>query len=232
MQARDLPPGVLESDDAVTVSRSGGSVRFTPAGDSVAVGLVFYPGALADPNAYAPLARIIAEAGYEVVILELPFRLAPLDAHKRDLAERTLAVVGDTDGPLRWSVGGHSKGGKLAAEFAGDHPEAVDGLLLIGTSHPRERDLSSLEMAVTKIHASEDGLAGVEEVRRFAPNLPEDTRFVLVEGGNHAGFGYYGWQFGDGSATIPRSEQLRRTSEAALVHLRSIRTPSSRTPPE
>lgn len=229
MQARNLPPGVFEGDETVAVARADGEIRFSPVGDSAGVGLVFYPGALADPDAYAPLARGIAAAGYEVVVLELPFRLAPFDRHRRRLAERTLAVTGAPSGPSTWIIGGHSKGGKLAAEFAGDHPESVDGLLLIGTSHPRERDLSDLEMHVTKIFASEDGLASVAEVRRFAVNLPENTRFVLVDGGNHAGFGFYGRQIGDGTARISRSEQLDRTVDATLDLLRSMRERSPAT---
>lgn len=227
MQARNLPEGSLESDERVTVTRTGDEIRFTPAVDSMSTGLIFYPGALADPEAYAPFSRRIAEAGFEVLILELPFRTAPFDRHRKDLAERSLAVTDSRHGPERWIVGGHSKGGKLAAEFAGSHRSHVAGLLLMGTSHPRERDLTDLQIPVTKIYASEDGLASVEEVRGFAVNLPEHTDFVLIDGGNHAGFGFYGRQIGDGSARISRSEQLDRSVEATLDLLRRVTPPAS-----
>lgn len=39
----------------------------------------------------------------------------------------------------------------------------------------------------------------------------EDTVEVVLDGGNHAGFGVYGIQDGDGKATISGEEQIRQT---------------------
>jgi hypothetical protein len=72
---------------------------------------------------------------------------------------------------------------------------------------------------VTKIYASEDGLASVAEVEANAYLLPSDTEWVLIEGGNHAQFGYYGWQFGDSRAQISREKQQALTLSAVLVAL-------------
>jgi predicted alpha/beta-hydrolase family hydrolase len=222
MQAHGVDADVFASDSNVEVIRSPSSMQFLPRTDTASVGLVFYPGALADPDAYAPLARGVADAGWPVVILELPFRLAPMKRHRIRLYERTLEIARANDGPKHWIVGGHSKGGKLAAEFAGDHPDAIEGLLLIGTSHPRDRDLSGLGMDVVKVFASEDGLASVEEVRRFSSNLPPETHYVKIEGGNHAGFAWYGRQIGDGSAVIPRSRQQELTRAAIIEQLQRV----------
>lgn len=222
MQARGVDASVLISRTDVVVSSAEISTRFTPAVDTAAVGLVFYPGALVEPDAYAPMAQAIAESGYEVVILELPFRMAPLGQHRLELAQRTLAILEDDSRRRRWVVGGHSKGGALAAAFARDYESEIAGLLLIGTSHPREDDLSRLALDVTKIFASEDGLASEEEIHQFAPNLPPTTTWARIPGGNHAQFGWYGWQLGDGTATITRAEQQAATVQAILGQFQRI----------
>ena len=222
MQARGVDPSTFESDSTVTVSAAPGLTAFTPAVDTAGVGLVFYPGALADPEAYAPMARAVAEAGYAVVVVELPYRLAPFERHRDELAARTRALVRETAGRRSWVVGGHSKGGKLAAQFVRDHGADAAGLLLIGTSHPREDDLTGLDLDVTKVYGSEDGLASEEEVDRFGANLPPSTHWVRVEGGNHAQFGWYGWQLGDGRATITRAEQQAATVRAVVAQLQRV----------
>jgi predicted alpha/beta-hydrolase family hydrolase len=224
MQARGVDASVLSSDVEVRVPGTGSAMLFSPVTDTARVGLLFYPGALVDPEAYGPMARSIAQAGYKVVLLELPFRLAPLERHRTQLARRSLAAIQEDDTRRRWVVGGHSKGGALAATFARDHASSLAGLLLIGTSHPREDDLSSLTLDVTKIYATEDGLASEEEIREFASNLPESTSWARIEGGNHAQFGWYGRQLGDGTATISRSEQQAATVRAILDQLRRIQT--------
>lgn len=219
MQAHGVAPAVLQSDAAVTVSRQPAGRVFSPAVDTARAGLLFYPGALVEPDAYAPLARDVAAAGFEVVVLELPFRLAPLERHRAELFERTRALIESDPRGRRWVIGGHSKGGALAALFARDHAADVAGLLLVGTSHPRRDDLSGLALDVTKVYGSEDGLASEEEVHQFAPNLPGSTHWVRVDGGNHAQFGWYGWQLGDGRARLPREAQHAATTRAVVEQL-------------
>lgn len=221
MQARGVDDEVLVSSPGVEVVSATDRTVFRPVSGARPAALVFYPGALVEPAAYAPMARDLAEAGHEVVVLELPWRLAPTQAHRDSLFERTRAVLA-AQPDRRWIVGGHSRGGALAARFAWRHPEAADGLLLVGTSHPREDDLSGLRIPVTKVYASEDGLASVAEVEGFAHLLPASTRWVEIAGGNHRQFGWYGYQIGDGTATISRVEQQRQLVRAALQALREL----------
>jgi hypothetical protein len=119
-------------------------------------------------------------------------------------------------------VGGHSKGGKLAAIFSKEFADEMGGLLLVGTSHPREIDLSDLEMDVTKIYGTNDGLASEEEVNQFAVNLPAHMHRVRVDGGNHRQFAWYGYQLGDSSADITRREQHEILVEAILEQLERV----------
>jgi pimeloyl-ACP methyl ester carboxylesterase len=40
----------------------------------------------------------------------------------------------------KYIIGGHSQGGKMAAQFVYENPNLMRGLFLIGTSHPRDMD--------------------------------------------------------------------------------------------
>ena len=44
--------------------------------------------------------------------------------------------------------------------------------------------------------------------------LPANVTELAIEGGNHAQFGNYGPQAGDGEASIPASEQQQATAQA------------------
>ena len=45
---------------------------------------------------------------------------------------------------------------------------------------------------------------------------PSNSKEVVIKGGNHAQFGNYGEQAGDGTATISREEQQDQTAKAIL----------------
>ena len=47
-------------------------------------------------------------------------------------------------------------------------------------------------------------------------NLCYDFTEVIIQGGNHAGFGMYGLQDGDGQATVSNIEQINQTVDAIL----------------
>jgi hypothetical protein len=51
-------------------------------------------------------------------------------------------------------------------------------------------------------------------------NLPADTEFYIIEGGNHAQFGDYGFQKGDNIADISLEEQLDLITNKMLDFLR------------
>ncbi|MEG0323167.1 MAG: alpha/beta hydrolase, partial [Raoultibacter sp.] len=53
-----------------------------------------------------------------------------------------------------------------------------------------------------------------ESYDQAIPRLPEGYTEVVIEGGNHAQFGNYGVQAGDGEATISPQEQWDKTASA------------------
>src|SRR5688500_16107180 len=104
MRAAGLPPGTLTSDGRVEIVRGTETIDFRPRPDDAArAGLIFFPGGMVQPEAYAPMARALAERGHAVVIVRLPFRVAPTPAYQ----EMTFETARETmrASPRRWVVG-------------------------------------------------------------------------------------------------------------------------------
>jgi hypothetical protein len=198
----------------VSVRTTGLVVRMEP-DHPKSTGLVFYPGAKVDPRAYANILRPIAEAGYPVVIIKLPFNLAVLSPDAAD------TVVGDDDEVDRWVVGGHSLGGAMAATYASKEHDELAGLLLYA-AYPASDMSRRTGLDVTSIYGTEDGLATVADIEDSKANLPPDSLFVPIDGGIHAYFGDYGAQSGDGTSTITRSDAQAQIVEATLAQMERV----------
>jgi pimeloyl-ACP methyl ester carboxylesterase len=214
----------IRPDSAVTVAHRDGVWSFAPTkADPQTAGrtaLIFFPGALVDPIAYAPLLRAVAVAGFPAYLVELPRRGALGGAEDPELESRFRRIVAGSDAPPAWVLGGHSRGAVVASQIANEHLDGFAGLVLIGTSHPRDVDLSGLRIGVTKVVGTRDGLASPAEVEGNRSKLPDHTRWVWIEGGNHSQFGWYGFQPGDRRPTVDAATQRARMTDAVIDALR------------
>lgn len=210
---------LLASDETVSVHDTVEWLAFVPNATSSPTGLVFITGGGVAAEAYAPLLRPIAEQGHAVFIVRLPWRLAPLPGHKQTAVLRARAIVDGSNAAERWVIAGHSLGGALTTQLAARRPANVVAMVLIGTTHPKELDLTDLPFPAIKVYGSADGVAPVEMIDANRDLLPADTRWVEIEGGNHAQFGHYGSQLFDGTATISRRRQQELTRDALLAAL-------------
>lgn len=212
LSAADVAIDALRSGEGVEVSITPSTIRLQPTGTAKDSGLVFYPGAKVDPRAYARILRPVAEAGYPVVILKLPYNLAVLAPSAAD------AVVGEDDGVDRWVVGGHSLGGAMAATYAAKHSDEVAGLLLYG-AYPAQSMADRQGLDVVSVFGTNDGLATPDDIDASKVDLPANTLYVPIVGGIHAFFGDYGSQSGDGTATISREDAQSQIIAATLAQM-------------
>jgi pimeloyl-ACP methyl ester carboxylesterase len=219
--AARIPASALRSDDAVSVSADPLGLRFSPRGAAKGVGLIWVAGCLVGAEAYAPLGHAVATRGYPVVIYALPWKCAPWAAH-RARVDRELRRLLATSRPDRWVLGGHSKGAVFVSAIAATPPPALRGVVIAGSTHPRDVDLSHSPLAFTKVLATRDGIAPLETSQSHRALLPPAVDWRRIEGGNHSQFGWYGTQLGDGTATVSREAQQRALLDAVLDRLRSV----------
>lgn len=216
--ARPMPEALaaLQSDSQVTIS-TGPDLVFTPAGSPPTTGFILYPGGWVDYRAYSPAAHAIAEQGFLVVIVRMPLNLAVLDP---GAAGGVIAAYPEIQ---HWAVGGHSLGGAMAANFASSHPVMVNGLVLWAAYPASNNDLSASGVKVVSISGSRDGLSTPGKIAASARLLPAETYWVTIEGGNHAGFGWYGPQAGDNPAMISRQDQQQQIVQATVEFLQGLK---------
>lgn len=216
MRTRGVSDDTLRTTTSVAVTDGEPVLEFRPAVSKQGSALIFFCGAGVSAKAYAPLLRPIAEAGYPVFVIKLPYRFAPVDSHKKAAIERARNVVAAHSEVSRWIVAGHSLGGALAARMVREDSSMIAAMVLIGTTHPKQDDLSTLSMPVTKVYASNDGVAPRDRVLATKALLPRHTKWIEIRGGNHSQFGHYGHQLFDGTATIPREAQQAITRSALI----------------
>ncbi len=201
----------------VTYTAVDGRLEWSPAGSEPTTGLVVYPGAKVPAAGYGPLAQEIAGDGYLVVVMEVPFNFAIFDI---GAADRAIAAHPEI---THWAVGGHSLGGAMAAQYTADHVPPVEGLALWASFSAT--DLSAKPISVVSVYGSLDPGRERGFSAESKANLPPDTVYVEIPGGNHEQMGWYTGQPNDGVATIAREEQQRLVAEATVQMLETISSP-------
>ncbi|OOB90795.1 alpha/beta hydrolase [Rathayibacter sp. VKM Ac-2630] len=203
----------VRAEPGVGVERTDSAIVMTPTGTASGEGLVFVPGAKVDAESYeATLAPLVAE-GVTVVITRPILNLAFFDLRSLE------SFTDQAEGVDEWFVGGHSLGGVKACRWAGG--DDVAGLVLLGSYCAN--DLSGSGLAVLSVSGSEDGLSTPAKVAAARDLLPASAESVEIEGANHAAFGWYGPQPGDGVATIGHEESDAQLVEALTAFLAAER---------
>lgn len=193
--------------------------------DAGTVGVILYPGARIDADAYAPVARTLAaEAGALVVVVDPPLDIALLDVDAAD------AVRSAHPGIDRWIVGGHSLGGVAAARHVADPDTDVAGLLL-WASYPADGDTIPDGVAVTSITGGQDRVLDRAAWAAARSRLPDDAEIVELEGVTHAQFGDYGTQPGDGTPTVGDVRARRAIARASAGVVERVATDRTSTGP-
>lgn len=175
---------IIEKNDYVVVK---------PRNSNKSIGLIFYPGGKVDHKAYLPLMSKIAKEGVTTIIVKMPFNLAVFD---QDAADN---VVKEFSHIENWYIGGHSLGGAMASSYLDDATHDCQGLILLG-AYP----VSKQELPTVIVYGSKDLVLDKTKISKSLNSYE-------IDGGNHAYFGNYGEQDGDGEAEISREKQQEIT---------------------
>lgn len=197
-------PGVatieaIQSDDDVKVEDYKSYYLFNGPSDDRT--LIFYPGAKVDEKAYAPLLHEIAATTMDVYLVKMPFRLAFLGFN-------SAGTIVENSFYNEYYIGGHSLGGAVASYYAAKHEVSFKGLFLLAAYPVKQTTLDTL-----LIYGSEDRILNMDHVNAAKDMVTGRFEEFVIKGGNHAQFGDYNLQKGDGEAKISPEEQREVTIE-------------------
>jgi dienelactone hydrolase len=198
----------MQSDGQVRVTKVKQGYRFEPQGIEVLEpNIVFYPGGLVEPASYSPLAKTMAEHGHRVYIAKMPLNLAMFGQNRADIF---IAEHPDE----AFVIGGHSLGGAFASRYASEHSEKLEGIFYLASYADDSGSLRATGLSALQITGTDDGVLNREEWEKTKTNLPKNTTFVSIDGGNHGQFGSYGMQKSDHAPEITEDEQLQNVVQA------------------
>ena len=205
----------MPSDDAKLIiseiDKTNNLYIFEP--EEAIANFIFYPGGFVDERAYAVLLDGLRNEGIRVFLVSMPLKLAITNS---DAAEK---IHQKYPSELPWYIIGHSLGGASASIFLNQNPDWVNGLILLAAYPADSSDLSSSGYSVLSIYGDQDLVLDVSKLDSTKPLLPSNTEYHVIIGGNHAYFGNYGEQKGDGEASITRELQQVLTIEKIVTFL-------------
>lgn len=201
----DCALDVLENNGFVEISEIDEGYFLDGLGEDTA--LVFYPGAKVQAESYLPVLYKLAEQGIDCFLVKMPCNLAFLGKDKAN------EIIEEYE-YANWYMSGHSLGGAMAASYSAEHLEKLDGIIFFAAYTTESLDAE--DFSVLSIYGSEDEVLNMEKVKEGRNLVPDAYTEVCIPGGNHAYFGNYGEQDGDGLATLTQEEQQDKTVEAIL----------------
>lgn len=201
---------VLQDND---VEREDGQLVFQPSSPN-GKGFIYYPGGLVEPEAYAVTAQGIADAGYLVVIPKMPLNLAFTGINRAD------GIQADSPEIESWAIGGHSLGGAMAAEYAKNNVDSMDGLIMFASYPANTEEFVDFPIPILSIVGSND--PGSPEQNAFYEAVSDSASRFVIEGGNHRQYADYSFQNNDGIATISAAEQQEQIIEATVQFLDAL----------
>ncbi len=199
----------LSDTDNVQVAETDFGYSFDGPGEDNA--LIFYPGAKVEDLAYADLLKRLAAEGVDCFLVHMPCNLAFLGMNKA-------TEVMEEYNYDNWYLAGHSLGGAMAASYAADNSGRLDGLIFLAAYSTK--NLSDTDLKILSVYGSEDKVVNMEKIEQGRELMPGDYEEFCISGGNHAGFGAYGEQSGDGTATVSGDEQKAQTVTKIIEMIR------------
>jgi len=198
-KAEDVAVNALNQDIKSGRAKEESQYILLPSKTQTDTALIFYPGGKVEAAAYYPLLSKITDQGITCILVKMPFHLAVFNPAAADKIMKEIPDI------KNWYIGGHSLGGAMASSYMASHPDSLNGLILLG-AYPYG-DIDTQKALV--LYGTMDGVLSREKIKGAADVIP-------IEGGNHAGFGNYGSQKGDGVALISEEDQQEISTDAIL----------------
>ena len=163
---------------------------------------IFYPGGKVEYTAYLPLLQRLQLAGMTVVLVKMPYNLAFFDIDRADDIMEAMPEI------TTWNLVGHSLGGVAASMYYSNNESKINRLALLGSYIVGDANRENTLI-----------IYGTEDVQLDLTKIEDTDNVVTIQGGNHAQFGNYGEQDGDGEATLSADYQQRITATALMKWL-------------
>ena len=196
----------INGSENVSVTHASNGLFIDGKGNDTA--LIFYPGAKVEYSAYLPLMNQIAAQGIDVYLVQMPFNLAFFGQNSAD------DIIKNSN-YSHYIMSGHSLGGVAASGYASKHD--VDGLVLLAAYPSEEIDKPTLS-----IYGSEDKVLNLKSYNDAKPLIKANFTEHIINGGNHAQFGNYGLQKGDGNAGINSTLQQNETTSEIINFINKL----------
>ena len=194
--ANTVAEDAMVSDSMVRVDDQEDWIAFVP--EKYEMGIILYPGAKVESEAYAPLCKRYAQAGVLSAVAKVPFHIAFFAQNIADEIKSAYVCK-------NWYIGGHSLGGVVAGNYFKEHQDGLEGLVLLASY--TTADFSGTDAKMIYVEASNDLVLNKKSYEKNMKNASNESYAITIQGGNHAQFGSYGKQKGDGDATISPQKQ-------------------------
>ena len=203
--ADDTALEAMKGSETVTINEIDCGYFFNGPGENNAI--IFYPGAKVESEAYAPLLLKIAENNVDVFLLKSPFHLSIIN-----ISEADKIIDSGNYSYENWYVSGHSMGGAVAAIYSANNLDKLSGCIMLA-GYPT-KSLKSDGFKLLSVYGTND--YNPDALQKGSEYRPDEYTEVVIQGGNHAQFGNYGFQKGDNKADISYEDQQSQAVNAIL----------------
>ena len=198
----------LNGTSDVNVTKISNGLFLDGYGNDTAI--IFYPGAKVEYTSYLPLFINLSSQGIDCYLVEMPFNLAFLGINSAD------GIIADTN-YTHYFMAGHSLGGAMAGTYVNRTDNPIDGLIYLSA-----HTTSGIDVPVLSIRGTNDGVINLTDYQKAKTRITSNFTEVIIDGGNHAQFGYYGNQTKDGQANITAESQQDQSIDAIMRFVHDI----------
>lgn len=192
---------MLNGTSNVSVVKTSNGLFLDGSGNDSAV--IFYPGGKVEYTSYLPMLINLASRGVDCYLVEMPFNIAFFGQNSAD-------SIMNNSSYDHYFIAGHSLGGVVASAYV-NATNNTDGVILLA-AYPTEK----ISKPVLSVYGSNDNALNKVKYEAAKPLIKGNFTEVIIKGGNHAQFAYYGNQSGDGKANITAENQQNQTVDAII----------------